>query len=272
MAGPVVVALAVVNEVGKAVAAGFNALRANVEVAGKTLGDLARNDYGAAFERTTEHVAKGLEMIPIVGQVWASQLRAASAVVTAFKDTVQSFVERGRELSGYNQQLATSTARADVTSLMADIKEANELGPDLARLTDAQTSFYNDFREIMLPIKKVIVGVLADIMEALGAFLNAARPFIDDMRERFNYVVQFLQGLAETIPGVAAAIKEIRDRIRKAIEDNKARQDKVDSSLFDNQMKDLAEAFSRPRAARGFDPVFDMGGLPPHVFTPREPL
>ncbi len=266
--GKILPALAIADEVGKAIAGVFNGVASGAKAAGEAMVKLARNDNLGAVIGVANKVAESLGKIPIIGQVWEAEIKAGTAVVGAFADTVQAFVDRGRELSRYNAGLAGSNAMADVKSLLADIREAGELGPGLARLTDAQADLGVAFREIMLPIKKFVVERLAEIMERLADWTGRIADSMDEIMERFKLANYLLYDLVTLSP--LEALKDIRessDAIRKIQEGAEERRKRKDAEttigMFDKMMDDLMNA------AMGSPLRPDNAPTPQTSFIPR---
>jgi hypothetical protein len=139
---------------------------------------LAGNDYLGAFKETATIVAEGLTLLGAKGQQAAAKMASfsdvAASLTTSFKGVVESFagvvgsfIERGKQLAQFSPELAMSGARAEVRSMMADVREAQELGPGVARMQDAQTELMGMLRDTLLPLKKWVVETLAGLMETL---------------------------------------------------------------------------------------------------------
>lgn len=167
-AGPAGAALMVMQAASKEVADTLNGVRDNMKLLGDTVSDLARNQFGSVFERAVDAHTKSLEKIPVLGQVAAASFEASIQPLRSFTEVVSAFADRGRQLSGLDGSLATSTAMADVRSLFADIKEAQTLGPEMSRLIDAQSEFSEQLRDALLPIKEFLVEKLANTLETYG--------------------------------------------------------------------------------------------------------
>ncbi len=121
--------------------------------------------------------ASGLARMGPYGRAAAAALGAVTVAVTAFKATVDAFVARGRELSGYNGNLAATSAMADVRKMGSDLREADVLGDKFAKLIEAQSKSEAIWSEILLQIKGPILEVLTTSLktanEALVGILEA---------------------------------------------------------------------------------------------------
>lgn len=215
-AGPIGAAVALAEVASRKMAGTVDGVRESLEGFGKQAQMLARNEHMAMFTTATEGAAKALEEIPIAGKVWAAELRLATAPVRVFGDTVNAFVDRAREISQYNGQLAGATAMADVRRLMADIKEANEVGPEMARLVDSQARFEVALRDLLLPIKEVIVGVLANALEKIAGTMEGISAKSEAMVAVMTGILEVINLVKNFNPKAAAEkTQQVLDDIRK---------------------------------------------------------
>ncbi|HZU37925.1 MAG TPA: hypothetical protein VFA18_18530 [Gemmataceae bacterium] len=162
----------------EAVAMTAHALRPVVHEAGAITSEMAGNRNVEAITRGVDDFARVIEKTGLVGQAFGEVLQLGTESVRTFTGVVDAFVHRGTELAQYSGELSAAGARADVRSIQADIRESQELGPDLARLTDEQSRFYTELRELLLPIKKFLVEELADIMHWVVDELRSWEPTI----------------------------------------------------------------------------------------------
>lgn len=221
--GPIGGALAGANESGKLLADGINEAAKHVRLFGDIVGSIAGNDYMGAFQKGLEGTAGTLEKIPLIGQVLGAELRLAGAVVGSFTTIVKAFVERGEELAKYSGAVAGARATAAVRGILGDVREAQVLGADTARLTDAQSRFYEEFREIMLPIKRFLLERLAVVMDNLATFLEFVGPLLTAIQEAnvglltiagqlgTGQFVAALETSSVTLKRILAAVEKKRD-------------------------------------------------------------
>lgn len=116
-------------------------------------------------------VADGIEnaannrFLPILRDVLPEQL---GKLVDSVARVVTSFVDRGKELSGLSGELAAANAIVGVKNLQADLKEANELGGGIAQMTTGANDIWLSIREILLPIKRLLVDQLGSTLQRAG--------------------------------------------------------------------------------------------------------
>lgn len=130
----------------------------------------------------TNGLAEMQEGIPIIGEMLGAQTRLQGAILNLPEKLSDAFLQRAKQLSGFSGNIAGAEAKADVRSVMADLREAQELGPAMGRMIDAQSQLEVELRELLLPIKKFVIEVLADRLEfiANGAKVISNLPSIID--------------------------------------------------------------------------------------------
>jgi hypothetical protein len=112
------------------------ALSAGARAAGEISAALARNENLKAFSASAGALSGALSAAGGYGIAFGAAVQMATTAVTSFSNTVNAFAQRGRELAGFNGQLAGASASADVTRYRADLRESQALGPQLARLIE----------------------------------------------------------------------------------------------------------------------------------------
>lgn len=162
---------------------------------------VAGNDTMGLFTGAVEKSATTLEKIPVAGKVLGEALKTATRPVVEFAAVTEAFVARGRELQAYNADLAAANAQADVKRLLADIDEAEKLGENLGRLTEAQAQMGTDFREILMPIKELLSEMLAGIAENLSDVTSTLK----------DVLVPIMQGLADIVRWASRQTKAVYD-------------------------------------------------------------
>jgi len=146
---------------------------------------LATDPLGALADvvsRVSDNVANAAQnrFIPILKDILPGALGSMLESVTK---VTNAFIERGRELQMYSGELALSFAMSDVKETMADLKEGRELGPGIAKMNDGATDIWLSIREILLPIKKLIVDQLGDFLsktgDAMSLVADVATPAVE---------------------------------------------------------------------------------------------
>lgn len=174
----------------KVVTKGFSIASKSVRPVATVATDLAGNQNLKALSDTASAVATG--MMAVGGSLgpFGVALMAGTAAVGAFNQVVNAFIQRGQELSKYSGDLSVAFARSEVRQTRSDIREAQELGPDIARMVEAQSQMSEGFQELLLPIKKFLVEYLAATMEVIVEFLRDAKSAAKALPD----FVAFIQG------------------------------------------------------------------------------
>ena len=162
---------------------------------------VAGNDYLGAFQVGVKAGGDVLGQIPVVGKAASAALETFGTAVTATVGVVNAFTERGKQLAMYSGQLTAATATADIRGMQSDLREADVLGPKLAELIDLQSRFEQVFREIMLPIKEVVLGAIIELLKGIAEVLLK-------ILENIQPIVKFFSDAAGA--GVAGLIVRIR--------------------------------------------------------------
>lgn len=127
--------------------------------------------------------------IPILGPALEGLGKGAVKAAGAFTDVTEAFILRGQQLARFSPQLAGANAVAQVRQTLGDIREAQRVGPEVARLTDNWSRLQDILRERFEPLEKWAAGILADIT---GFFANAL-----DEHKKANEALKELQTLID---------------------------------------------------------------------------
>jgi hypothetical protein len=188
-------------------------------LAADVAGNLAANRHAATYAASQNLAADVVESMPLpLSKTLAEVGRSAGKVVEAFDKTVDAFVKRGEELARFSPEISSARAQADVRSLQSDVREAEALGPSLASLTDSQSRIDNDLREILLPIKKFVVEVLAGFLEKLADGVNVVKNLPAIIKETVQTLAEALGDII-TFHGAEAlkVIDGLPDRLARIL-------------------------------------------------------
>lgn len=167
---PIAIAMLVKEGVDKAMTRMGDPFRHAADVAetgGAAIARGASGENAKAISGLGDAAVAASKKLPLIGDaagvVGENVMRAGKA----FSSTIDAIVARGEELKGYSGSLATSYAMTDVRQMMQDIRESQALGPNIARINDAQTELSIFLRQILIPLKDWIFDKLANFMENL---------------------------------------------------------------------------------------------------------
>ncbi len=159
--------------------------------------DLAGNRNLEGLLKGADAAGQALGKIPVVGEPLAFGFKMMTSHVRDFVGVVDSFVERGNQLKGFSGDLTGANAMKDVRNLLADIKEAQVLGTELAQLTDAQSRFETELRDDLLPIKKEIIPMLTNLIEAVIPWLPVMEEGVLDGVAVLEMIGKIVNNIAE---------------------------------------------------------------------------
>jgi hypothetical protein len=165
--GPAAVAILAVDLSARLVAAGFNALSADITTFGDVAASVAKDDLGGALTQAVSGVAGTLAQIPIVGQVWAAEMGVGVAAIKAFTVATNAFLDKAHSLAQYSPEIAIAEAKAEIRGIMADIHEGQDLGAQYAELVDINSKVQADMRDILMPIKEALLPFLINVLKSI---------------------------------------------------------------------------------------------------------
>jgi hypothetical protein len=174
--------------------------------------------------------------LPIVGEMIGAQMKFQAAVLDIPNKLTAAFIEQAGRIQQYSGPISGAQAISDVRQIQADIREAQALGPGMGRMIDAQSRLDTTLREILLPIKKFIVEVLAERLELMA---NAVQ-VVSKLPELLQTIATELGGavvLAITTEWKAAGQK-IEDLPKKLADILKEKKD--EDVIFDKFFQDAA--------------------------------
>lgn len=234
--------------------------------ASSVMRQLASNDNLGAVASAADAASGALGKIPVYGAALEGAVKGLTATFTAVNSLAQAFVDRGRELSRYDGGLAGANANADIRSLLADLREAQELGPALARLTDANSKFHAELREILLPLKKAIITDLIPALAAMTAAIDFIKPFMPRILEAVTDTLKSFT-MGATLGALLKVAEEISARLKKI--DEKPEKNDNQNALMEEMLAGLA--LPDRLAALDADPILGGGaaGAPPFFFGGR---
>lgn len=163
-------------------------------------------------------------------------------LVVATHQLVDAFIERGKELAQYSGKLSEAEAITDVRTTMADIREAQELEDPVARMTLSANEIWLEIRDLLLPIKRVVAGMLANRLETIERALDVGLKPLLIMVEVLGTLVAEMDNLTHGRVGkIGDEIAKLPERIAKALKD-------------DQDPGDELEAFARGMLDHDFGP------------------
>jgi hypothetical protein len=221
MSGPVGAALAVAEVVADKATQFFNEATRSAKFFGDSMAGLARNELPDVRGRMADVASGFADSIPVLGGVIKSQIQFAKQMTDIPGQVKNAFLARGNELSGLSGSIAYAKARSDIASFRGDLKEAQTLGPEYARLIDADSRLQAEIRELLLPIKRAVLQWIVPQVEGAANILGQIRVRIEQMERAGQRLGENFTMLVDAISKVPVVGKAIADEIKKAREQPK---------------------------------------------------
>ncbi|MBN9522377.1 hypothetical protein J0H58_28305 [bacterium] len=187
-----------------------------IKALGDTSKSIAGNDYMGLFKGSVEKAAGAVEKIPLVGDAFAQPMKMAAAGVEAFDQAVSAFTARGRELSALSGPLAGAAAYEDVSRYQSDFREAQATGPELAELMKEVADLKAMIREALLPIKQVVVEILAGTAASAKEVFQIVLTMAKDFQLAPQAIRDWAKRVLKALEGDPALIDPIQDWLNAA--------------------------------------------------------
>ncbi len=233
-------------------------------VAAERVGNVATQAAGNQNAKAVGEVADGMislaKEIPLVGQAFSILPESASKVVRSFNTVVDAFIDRGREIKQYSGATAQSYALTDVKSLMADIREAQRLGPGTARLNDAQTELTIMLRDLLLPIKEILIGKGVTLLEAIVQFLNDAEYEYDILAAKLDFIYEDIKRITHNSKKTLEELQEetakkFQEAFDASLDRQRERGEKLDPDVLGKWLDMLDAVDHFPNRNQRRDPM-----------------
>lgn len=173
---------------------------------------VAQNDAFGAMNVAVDGAAEAVAKIPIIGDLWAAQLKATIAPLNAFNKVLAAVAARGEEISGYDGRIAQASAMAEVRGIAADIREANKFGDSYASLISSQSRIETNLQDALAPIKSLLFKTLeplAKLAEIQTRHMARGADFAERMIEQTERDFQRMFDLVKGIPGLGKIAEDL---------------------------------------------------------------
>lgn len=178
---------------------------------------MAFGKFATNFARVGQNIeaAAANKFLPIVRDILPDGLGKMVGAVTG---VIDAFIARGKELQKFSGALTTADAIVSVRGMMADFKEAQVLGGGMARMTVASDQIWHEVRDLLLPIKEVLVNEGAELLQQCADALQ----FLST--SGFMQVMQVLAKMAKEGFDIARSMSPILIAVDALAEANKDRE------------------------------------------------
>lgn len=214
----------------------------------------------SALTGAANAAAQGLGAIfPVAGAVAGALVSVAKGA----KDLVDSFIARGKEIEKFSPQLVAANVRAELRTMQGEQREAEVLGPALANLVDANTTFEATLRETLMPIKKFLIEQLTGFLEFMTDALNTIRGGIAAVHEAILVSIEVAEKIGELeITQASKIAADAPERIGRAFAEASKPIPEPGAMAWDKWLGEVLIDFKAPR------PAGDLPALPPSAFVP----
>jgi hypothetical protein len=179
---------------------------------------MVSNDGLEMMSQWNQGVADMVGKVPLVGGMLQSQIEMYGEFLRTFDRMTEAFEQRGRQISQYDGNIATAVAVSDTDKLLADIREAQQLGNQYAEIISQRTQLQVQFQEALTPIKGAIMEVLIPILQNLNTFVGVVGSGVQqvadvgkDIKTAHDQVVEY----ASSLPLAKDTIVAIRKMIEQ---------------------------------------------------------
>lgn len=264
--GPLGMALAAaygIEKLGQAT----NAAADGVARFGGAMSSAAQNDFSKFKSAVQETTTDLLKAIPVIGDMAAGGARFVQNIANLPDQLTKAFIERGRQIQEFSPELTGANVGAEIRTLMADIREAQVLGPGMAELTRAQSELDMAVREIWLPIKLAIINELIPLVRGAAEIFKGMKIAAEETGRAAELTKALIAGTSE---GVTDILMHMREEAAKRDSERGAGTEDFEKQLWG----DIERAFRG--GGRAFDvkerPVDDVeGSLALPIFARRKP-
>ena len=217
---------------------------------------ISRGDIAGAAEQIGELVPAASGAARAIGSIVAP-LGAATAVLAGFafatKRVSDSLSETADRLAPFSPELAVSKANAGINQLLADLRRAQEAGPELSRLVDAQSRLSQETQDLSLKIQRALSPTLTNFTNGLTVLAQALNGNMDAIMEATKANLLFIVDMKGALGvGVEAIIKAVLAKNMVAKDPppiiDPAMIERTRSRRSEQLLEDILEATKRPKA------------------------
>lgn len=155
--------------------------------------------------------------IPGIGPVLGVIGKVVGEVTEALAKLVQAVDERAKQLIQYSGVLASTSAQINVKNLLADIREAQTLGPEMSRVQLQSNQIWIEIRDAVLPIKKWLLEKLNDLLEGVHEILTNVRDRAVEFYVFMNHLPDLIKQKLRPFGDPEKVWKDIRDDVAKIV-------------------------------------------------------
>lgn len=162
-----------------------------------------------------------LGLIPVIGEVAGAMITAFESVANWALKLAESFNKLTVSLSDYSKDIQGAMANVELATIQQDIRMAERLGPDLAKVYEESNMIWLDIKEILMDLAEPLLAILVPVLEMIRDFINFIKPFFQVIAQLFKYGIRvFTVGADEAREELNEALQRIIRAIERGEEDS----------------------------------------------------
>lgn len=191
---------------GAAVAGTEAAATAGGEVLGTVIGAGGGAGIGAATGAAAgapggpPGMAIGAAIGAIAGQVGAEYLtQALQSLIDTVKLLDNSMMQMAKDAAEYSPDVALAESVAEIEDMFAQIRRADELGPELSQFVEARSELTVDIQNLITDIAPIFIEFMTVVLKSLDVIITLIRAFVDIIKQIWDSApMRALRAGAET--------------------------------------------------------------------------
>jgi hypothetical protein len=166
----------------------------NVDPAGSETLDRVMGEGGGAGSTSTGD-AKSFSRVAGEAAGRVTMLAGSAAVLnTALNGLTNRTIRVNESLAAYNGEIAVALGRARGREIERQIEQGQTIGPEYARLSEAQQEYRDTMTEIQAPLQSAAIDILATILEIRNGVLNTFAPALVEIAEWIEWIADKMPG------------------------------------------------------------------------------
>ena len=206
---------------------------------------IAGNDGIGAVTGAIEGASRQVtSKIPILGDALQAQVEMYTGFLKAFDQVTEAFKRRGEELRRFDGGIAAASAESKTNLLLADIREAQNLGNEYAAIIREKTELQVEFQRALEPIKAAVMQQLIPLLRSAVGILSLYNEGTEKIGSEVKRVSDRAIPLLSNLSGIGVIIDLIRAATGKQKDDRQQtdalaqilRLAEADLSVLDERM------------------------------------
>lgn len=148
---------------------------------------------GSALSSVVGMAATGAKLGGKIGGPYGAAIGAGAGAGIGLGTAAYTYTDAlsKERFAQYSPEMASARAKGQVMETQRDLMKADQLGPALAKFVEAQDKMHDMMERLWTPIQKVIVEVVASVMEFIAGQLKLI----------VNAMIKILPGLEKFLKG-----------------------------------------------------------------------